>query len=123
MRRDDCSDAVTGFVAFLAGTVVGVGLGILFAPRSGRETREKLVRYGEELQEKAGEVSDDLKERGCSLIGAGKEMIERGKKKVELGRQFLDEQKKVLATAIEAGRDAMKKEQEVLAATLQNEEE
>ena len=44
-----------GFVKFLAGLGLGAGLGILFAPKSGEETRE-------ELKEKLDKFIADLKE-------------------------------------------------------------
>lgn len=69
--------------AFAIGALAGAGLALLFAPRSGRETRELLVRKTRELKEKAGEALDDAKEvvRGkkaqiIAAVEAGKEAME-----------------------------------------------
>ena len=42
-----------GVLGFLAGAAIGAAIGVLLAPRSGKETRERMVG-------KAGEVKDDL---------------------------------------------------------------
>jgi gas vesicle protein len=41
-------------IALLAGVAAGAALGLLLAPRSGKETREALLNKGEELQEDLG---------------------------------------------------------------------
>lgn len=49
--------------ALLGGAAIGAGLGILFAPKSGTETRNDLRRKLEELKKKAQEIDmDDVKE-------------------------------------------------------------
>lgn len=49
-----------GLGKFLAGAVVGAGLGILFAPKKGSETRAELKQKIEELVKKVKEI--DLEE-------------------------------------------------------------
>ncbi|MBI4060714.1 MAG: YtxH domain-containing protein [Elusimicrobia bacterium] len=39
---------------FFSGAAIGAGLGVLFAPRAGRETREKMSRWLKEKREKGG---------------------------------------------------------------------
>ncbi len=41
-------------MALLAGVAVGAALGLLLAPRSGKETREALLAKGDELEEDLG---------------------------------------------------------------------
>ena len=51
------SDLLIGFVI---GGLVGVTLGILFAPKSGKETREDIVRKAKEGYEKAAQKAGEV---------------------------------------------------------------
>lgn len=51
-----------GFGKFLLGAGIGVGLGILFAPKSGKETRKELKEKMDDLVEKAKNINiEDVK--------------------------------------------------------------
>ncbi|MEW6455846.1 MAG: YtxH domain-containing protein [Acidobacteriota bacterium] len=50
-------------LSFLLGTMVGVGLGLLFAPASGVETRKKLREVAEKTAERAKEEIEKLKKK------------------------------------------------------------
>jgi len=91
-----------GVVKFALGAMVGVGVGMLLAPKSGEELRKDLKKKINELVEKAKdidikEVSDDLKKRVNEL-----------KKEIE----ELDKEK-VLAIAREKGEQLKKKANEL----------
>ena len=49
--------------AFLLGGIIGAALGILFAPASGAETREKVCDWMDETKEKAKEKMEKLEEK------------------------------------------------------------
>jgi len=49
-------------VSFLLGGIVGAALGVLFAPRSGKETREQLNGWIDETVEKGKERAEKLGE-------------------------------------------------------------
>ena len=52
----------SGFGKFLLGAGIGVGLGILFAPKSGKETRQDLKEKMDDLVEKAKNIkAEDVK--------------------------------------------------------------
>lgn len=76
-------------LAFLAGGLVGAGLALLYAPASGRETREKITGVAEDLKKKTEQMTGDVKQ------------------KVE---GFVEEERSVLKAAYDAGRDAMNRE-------------
>lgn len=66
-----------GFGKFLAGLAVGAGLGVLFAPKKGSETRAELKAKIEELYLKAKELDmDDVKETIEIKVAELKESIE-----------------------------------------------
>ena len=91
-----------GFASFIAGALVGVGAGMLLAPKSGEELRKDLKQKISELLEQAKEidvkeVSEDIKRRVNEL-------------KVEI--EDLDKEK-VLAIAKEKGEQLKKKANEL----------
>ncbi|MBR1417030.1 MAG: YtxH domain-containing protein [Bacilli bacterium] len=82
-----------GFGKFILGAAVGAGLGVLFAPKSGEETRKELKKKIDELLEKAKDI--DIKEV--------KENID--KKIEEIKEELADlDKEKVLSLAKEQAR-------------------
>ena len=79
-----------GLGSFLAGALVGAGLGVLFAPKSGAETRRELKEKFDELVAKIKEI--DVKEVRDSFLNKveeiKKELSELDKEKVvEIAKQ------------------------------------
>jgi gas vesicle protein len=60
-------------LAFVAGGLIGTTLGLLFAPRTGLETREKIRGQAEGAREKVRETAQAAKEKAKDLAEAGKE--------------------------------------------------
>lgn len=77
---------------FLVGMGIGALVGILFAPKSGEETREYLTRRADESKDFAQRKARELRERADDLL-------ERGRDTVESGRDSIND-------AIEAGKGA-----------------
>lgn len=80
------------FSYFFLGLGIGVAVGILFAPKSGAETREL-------LKERAEEGKEYVKRRSAELRDSAVEAYEKGKEAVI-------KQKEQLAAAVEAGKAA-----------------
>jgi gas vesicle protein len=73
---DSRNDGVPILLAFLAGAVIGAGLGLLFAPHPGKETREQLADLARRAREKAAEIAGTLRRdaaRGAAGTQAGTE--------------------------------------------------
>lgn len=89
----------TDFVAgFILGGLLGTALALLFAPRSGEETRQQLTESAEHLRDRTLErvdevakkmrvTADDLTERGRARFDEGaarlREIAERGREAFE----------------------------------------
>lgn len=52
---------------FLVGAVVGIAVGMLYAPRPGVETREMVAEKAEEAKEKIGEAVEVVKKRAADM--------------------------------------------------------
>jgi len=80
------------FSYFFLGLGLGVAAGLLFAPKTGEETRD-LIRS------KADEGREYLKQRTVELKDSANDAIEKG-------RSAVSRQKDNLAAAVEAGKQA-----------------
>jgi len=81
MARDDSAGAGTILLAFILGAVSGAAVALLYAPATGRETREFLGEKAREGRDRANEVA-------------------------QKGRQAMNQGRETLTSAIERGREA-----------------
>jgi gas vesicle protein len=84
---------------FIVGLGVGALIGILFAPKSGEETREYLTNKAEEGKEYAQRKARELRERAEDLIERSKEIMSR--------------QKDAVASAVDAGKETYRRESKI----------
>jgi len=92
-----------GLAWLLVGLGVGALVAILYAPKSGRETREDIARGAREGTEYLRARSKQAAEQVGMLVDKGKEQVGEY---VERGRSFVGDQSNRLAEAVEAGREA-----------------
>ena len=86
MSDNNESSRIGGYLAaFAIGALIGTGVALLYAPQSGKETRELLAKKGRELKGKASDALDDAKD-------------------------FVQGKKAEIVAAVEAGKDAMREE-------------
>ena len=88
-------DEGNGFVWFLAGLGLGALVGVLYAPRPGRDTRRAILDAAEDSREY-------LTSRGESVRTQVNDWVSRGK-------EALNQQKDQFRSAYEAGRQAYQK--------------
>jgi gas vesicle protein len=81
MSRDEGAGAGSILLAFILGAVSGAAFALLYAPVSGRETREYL-----------GDRAADARARAAEAAARGRDVINQGRE--------------TISTAIERGRDA-----------------
>jgi gas vesicle protein len=86
MARDD-GGAGNILLAFILGAVGGAALALLYAPASGRETRERLAEKAEEARARAA----DAAAKGRDVLTQGRETlttaIERGREAYQQARR------------------------------------
>lgn len=108
------SEQSSGFSWFLAGLGIGALVGVLYAPKAGRETREELMssaRDGSEyLRTRSREAAaqfNDYAERGRTRMN---DYVDRGRNQwddfVKQGRDFVQEKSNKVSAAVQAGKDA-----------------
>jgi gas vesicle protein len=81
---------------FLVGLGLGALVGVLFAPKSGEETRELLSQKADEGRDYAQRKARELRERADVLLERSKDVANR--------------KKDSLSAAVEAGREAYLRE-------------
>jgi len=128
----DNESGASGFGWFLAGLGVGALIGVLYAPKSGKETREDIVSGALDAKERAAvlaqrtaEAANQYAEQGKQVVNQyveqgkqvageyvdkGREYYDKGRSQwteyVEKGKHLVNEQQEKVAAAVEAGKDA-----------------
>ncbi|MDR1086686.1 MAG: YtxH domain-containing protein [Endomicrobium sp.] len=81
------SDNKDTLLAFVLGGLIGAAIGILYAPKPGKETRRDIKRFSEDVADKVKDLGDDLTDKGRKVYEEGKdkisEVFEAGKKAFE----------------------------------------
>ena len=121
---DNSGDFVKGL---LIGGLIGAVAGILFAPKSGKETREDIARKADELVTKTAEEYERAMEKSKNAYEAAverlKQMETAAREKVEeteakvgnlaaQGREAFQDSKNRLKKALNAGVEAYREETE-----------
>ena len=81
---------------FLVGLGIGALVGVLFAPKSGEETRDYLTKKADEGRDYAQRKARELRERADELVERGKDVASRKRESI--------------SAAVEAGREAYLRE-------------
>ena len=106
----------SGLGKFVAGAAIGVGLGILFAPKSGEETRRDLKKKLDELIDQAKNIDiEEVKKDITRRVEEIKmELVDLDKEKVleiakEKGEELKAKAQDLVELAKEKGTPALKK--------------
>jgi len=94
MSEENNGGSQVGF--FLAGLGIGAVIALLFAPRSGKETRDMILQ-------KAEDSADFVKTKGEEIRKQAEDAVEKGK-------DLVSKQKELLSAALEAGKQAYQDE-------------
>jgi gas vesicle protein len=92
------------FIWFVAGAAIGAAVALLYAPKTGTETRRLIKEKSKEGADAVAETSRDMYERGRELYEKGRhladeaiDLLERGKEIVEKATSTVQEQIKEAA--------------------------
>ncbi|MCG8468237.1 MAG: YtxH domain-containing protein [Gemmatimonadetes bacterium] len=96
----------SGFAAFIWGAIVGAGVALLLAPKTGEETQRELREGARKLRDEAGERLTDLK--GSIEDGYGRARGEVGDR-VDAARQSVRDRQAKAGEALKAGKDAARR--------------
>jgi gas vesicle protein len=98
LGRDSCKEEIMsdnnvgGTLWFLAGLGIGAAVGLLYAPKTGAETRQKI----REAAEQGRDVVQDGTQKAREQAGTW----------ADKGRDYLNSQKDQIGAAVDAGRQA-----------------
>jgi len=91
---EDNGGSQVGF--FLAGLGIGAVVALLFAPRSGKETRDLILQKAEEGRDFVKTKSEEIRKQAEDAVEKGKDLVTK--------------QKDLLSAALEAGKQAYQEE-------------
>jgi gas vesicle protein len=98
------------FLCFIAGAGIGAALALLFAPKSGRETRDFLAKTATDSKDY---VSNKYSE-GRQFVGdTGRKVTDDFNTFLDRSKEAVQRQKEQLSAAFEAGKAAYREEKEI----------
>jgi gas vesicle protein len=92
-----------GVGLFVMGLAFGAGLALLFAPRTGLETRRDIQRRARRVGDQAQGFVSDVTESVGQTIQAAKDRVEN---RIDSTRQAVDLKRRQVSNAVDAGRAA-----------------
>jgi gas vesicle protein len=101
MERERSCGVGSVVSSFFLGGLIGAGIALLVAPMTGRETREQMRGFAGNVKEKADDYYEQIKETVASTLESGKGLVE--------------EKKRLITNAVQAGIEAYEKKKQEMA--------
>jgi len=99
MEREDSKCGMGAVVlSFFVGGIIGAGVALLVAPKTGEETRKMIKDLAGETKEKVEGYIDEVKGKATTFVDKGK--------------GFIEKEKHIISKAVEAGKEAYEKEKQ-----------
>ncbi len=98
-----------GLGLFIAGSLLGAGVALLFAPQSGRKTRRDLRFMAEKAKNKSEALKIELRHAAENWIDEISEKLQEG---MDRGIEWTDRTKQEVQHALESGKEYIHKELE-----------
>jgi gas vesicle protein len=93
----------SGIGTLLVGALIGAGVALLFAPKSGEETRGDIKRGARRAQNKVRDVAEEVTGQVVDTFEGARSRVEE---QIETARSAIVAKKDQVSRAMEAGRDA-----------------
>jgi gas vesicle protein len=97
-QQDSGCSTGTILLSFFVGGLIGAGVVMLTAPKTGEETRKMIKELAEEAKEKAEDYIDQVRVIATTYFEGGKDFIEK--------------EKNIITKTVEAGKEAYEKEKQ-----------
>jgi gas vesicle protein len=95
-----------GFGWFLAGLGIGALVGVLYAPKSGKETRDDIVAGAMDAKDKANQLYSQGVAQAGQYVEQGKQVagayVEQGK---QVANQYVEQGKQVAGAYVDKGKE------------------
>lgn len=113
--KDTDKTVMVGALMLVAGGIIGAGVALLYAPQSGKKTRQDIARYSRRAKRKAEDLADDFAESVSELTEA---VSEKTSELLEKGKDVAHDAKRELLRAIEDGQHKLEKQKNRLTKLL-----
>ena len=98
----------SGLGWFIAGLGIGALAGVLYAPKSGQETRDDLAAQARDAKEKANQYVEQSKSQINDYVDKGRDYYDKGRTQwsqyVDKGKEFVQDQQDKVSAAVDAGK-------------------
>jgi len=88
-REERDEQQSNGIAWFVTGALIGATVAVLYAPKSGKDTRQFIADRAQQGREAVGSASDNI-------VDTSKEMFDRGRKLVEDAAELFERGRKLV---------------------------
>jgi gas vesicle protein len=103
------NEKLNGVFLFAAGSLIGAGVALLFAPQSGRRTRRDIVHLGKMAKKKSEQIQLELRHAIDDLVEDISGKMQEG---MDRGREWTEKTSQGVLQALNSGKDYIRKELE-----------
>jgi gas vesicle protein len=111
----DNDSSVGGFGWFLAGLGIGALVGVLYAPKSGRETRDELMQSALEARDKANDLYNQGREQATQYVQQGKDALGQY---MDKGKEYMDKGRTQWSEYVDKGKDLVQNQTDAMTAAV-----
>lgn len=113
--QDNDKTVMVGALMLIAGGIIGAGVALLYAPQSGKKTRQDIARYSRKAKRKAEDIVDDFTGSVSELTEA---VAERASEILDKGKDVAQDARRELLKAIDEGQQKLEKQKSRLSKLL-----